>query len=138
MANAVNLEAWPDLVQASLNYLIDSGPKPSTIVADPGYESAHTGTYEGKIVSIKNARAMTSEFSLERQGFVLIEHETQVTNFFDEDEVRRVYYPELEKLVTELTGAARVLMFDHTLRAEESQVRVEKKVREPVQTVHND
>lgn len=138
MAKPANLETWPDLVEASLNYLVDGGPKPSTIVAAPGYESAHTGTYEGRIVPIQNARAMTSEFSLDREGFLLVEHETAVTDFFDEEQVHRVYYPEIEQLVRELTGAARVLMFDHTLRAEESQVRVEKKVREPVQTVHND
>jgi len=40
--------------------------------------------------------------------------------------------------VKELTGASKVVVFDHTLRAEDDQTREEKKVREPVRRVHND
>ena len=125
-------------VQASLNYLVAGEAKPMTLVADPGSDSSHTGTYEQRVVSIQNARTMTNELSLDAQGFLFIAHNTAVTNFYDEEEVKRIYYPELENLVQELTGAVRTLMFDHTLRAEEHDIRVEKKVREPVQTVHND
>jgi hypothetical protein len=39
-----------------------------------------------------------------------------VKDFYDEDEVRRVYYPEAERLVAEATDASRVLVFDHTIR----------------------
>jgi hypothetical protein len=138
MARPEKPENSPDSVEANLNYLVDGGAKPMTVVADPGYDSTHTGTYEKRMVSIENARARTEDLDLDRQGFLFVEHKTEVTNFYDEDEVRRVYYPELEKLVKELTGASRVLMFDHTLRAEEHDTRIEKKVREPVQTVHND
>ena len=56
----------------------------------------------------------------------------------NEDELRSVYYPEMEQLVKDMTGAARVLIFDHTLRAEDNATREEKKVREPVRRVHND
>ena len=138
MAKPETIETYPDSIQASLNYLVDGVAKPVTIVADPGYDSSYTGMYEARTVSVQNARPMTGELSLDEQGFLFIAHNTAVTNFYDEDEVRRVYYPELEGLVKELTGAARVLMFDHTLRAEEHETRIEKKVREPVQTVHND
>lgn len=138
MAKPEELAQWPDSVRASLNYIIDGGTKPMTIVADPGYDSSHTGSYEQRMVLIQNARTMTEELSLDEQGFLFIEHDTAVTNFYDEEEVRRSYYPEVENLVKELTGARSVLMFDHTLRAEEHGTRIEKKVREPVQTVHND
>jgi hypothetical protein len=59
-------------------------------------------------------------------------------DFYNEDEVRSVYYPEMERLIKDLTGASRVLIFDHTLRAEDDAIREEKKVREPVRRVHND
>ena len=59
-------------------------------------------------------------------------------DFYNEDELRSVYYPEMEQLVKDLTGASRVLIFDHTLRAEDDATREEKKVREPVRRVHND
>ena len=38
-------------------------------------------------------------------------------NFFDPDELKRVYYPEVERLIGERSGAARVVVFDHTLRS---------------------
>ena len=59
-------------------------------------------------------------------------------DFYNEEELRSVYYPEMEQLVKDLTGASRVLVFDHTLRAEDDETREEKKVREPVRRVHND
>jgi hypothetical protein len=43
----------------------------------------------------------------------------------------------MERLIKESSGAALVVIFDHTLRAEATR-RAEKKVREPVPRVHND
>ena len=37
-------------------------------------------------------------------------------DFWDEDEVRRVYYPEVQRVMAEATGASKVFIFDHTLR----------------------
>jgi len=39
-----------------------------------------------------------------------------VVNFYDEQEVQAVYYPEVERLVQAVTGAAKVVVFDHTRR----------------------
>jgi len=39
-----------------------------------------------------------------------------VVNFYDEHEVEAVYYPEVERLVQAVTGAAKVVVFDHTRR----------------------
>ncbi|MHA1564575.1 MAG: CmcJ/NvfI family oxidoreductase, partial [Alphaproteobacteria bacterium] len=52
--------------------------------------------------------------------------------------LRRVYYPEVEQLVKEISGAERVLVFDHTLRSGDEADRQQRRLREPVQTVHND
>ena len=37
-------------------------------------------------------------------------------DFWDDDEVRRVYYPEAERFLREHTGASRVFIFDHLQR----------------------
>jgi hypothetical protein len=89
-------------------------------------------------VTIHNGRLILDRLSLDREGFAFIKHETKVRDFYNEGEVRSVYYPEMEWLVKELTGASKVLVFDHTLRAEDDATREEKKVREPVRRVHND
>src|SRR5208337_3159018 len=67
-------------------------------------------------VTIRNARPILDQLSLERQGFVLTHQDSRVKNFYDDNEVRSVYYPEVERLVKEATGAARVLVFDHNVR----------------------
>jgi len=128
-----------DFVQASLTYLVDTGEKPVSHSNAPGTPPLqHTGRYEERTVTIHNGRLILDRLSLDREGFVFISHETKVRDFYDEEEVRSVYYPEMERLVQGLTGAAKVLLFDHTLRAQDDATREEKKVREPVRRVHND
>ena len=77
-------------------------------------------------------------FALERDGFRFVRHDTRVADFFNEDEVRRVYYPEMEALVKAESGASRVVVFDHTLRTADDDERASRKIREPVSRVHND
>ena len=139
MARPSKHEKSSDFVQASLNYVVDTGEKPVTYSTEPGITPIqHKGQYEEHTVTIHNGRSSRDRLSLEREGFVLVNHDTKVRDFYNEEEVRSVYYPEMERLVKELTGAARVLVFDHTLRAEDNATREEKRVREPVRRVHND
>jgi hypothetical protein len=58
--------------------------------------------------------------------------------FHDPDEIATVYYPEMERLIADHTGAARVHVFDHTLRTSDESVREARQMREPVRAVHND
>jgi hypothetical protein len=75
---------------------------------------------------------------LDQHGFQLIRHETRVKNFYDELEVKTTYYPEVEYLVRTLTGATRVLAFDHNVRCGTLAQQGKSGVREPAKTVHND
>src|SRR5712691_9674461 len=77
-------------------------------------------------------------FTLDRDGFRFVRHDTAVADFLDPDEVRRVYYREMEALVKAESGASRVHVFDHTLRTADDAFREAHKIREPVQRVHND
>ena len=47
---------------------------------------------------------------------MLLHHQTAVKNFYDEDNIASVYYPECERVIKEATGAARVVAFDHIVR----------------------
>ena len=67
------------------------------------------------------------------------DHDTKVQDFFDEDEIKRVYYPEMEALVKAESGAKRVVVFDHTLRtADDALTARRSKIREVVRRAHND
>jgi len=97
-----------------------------------------TGAIERRKMEIRNGRLLANRLSLEDQGLVFVEHKTKVTNFFDEEEVKAVYYPEIEELIRRESGASRVVIFDHALRSGDETEREEKLVRNPVLQAHND
>jgi len=139
MLQASGLNAQIESVQSSLNYIIPGGEKPVTLSNSPGEVrvTSNSGNYQAHSVTIRNGR-LVGGFSLDKEGFILVKHETKVKDFYNDEEVKRVYYPEIEQLVKQSTGGARVLVFDHTLRAENDAVREEKFASRPVRSVHND
>ena len=136
MARAEAQKETVDFIEADLNYLVETGEKPASYSRELG--SRRTGKYEERRVTIHNGRPIMEGLSLEREGFIFINHETKVRDFYDKDEVRSVYYPEIEKLIKEVSGATRVLVFDHTLRSADGATREAKEISGPVQNVHND
>jgi hypothetical protein len=138
MVLALEQEAAPHSIEATLSYIVDDGTKIFTETGGAGStDRRYGGTPDARQVTIHNGR-IADGFALEREGFRFIRHDTRVGNFFDEAEVRRVYYPEMEALVKAETGAARVLVFDHTLRTADDEDRKARKIREVVYRVHND
>jgi hypothetical protein len=75
---------------------------------------------------------------LDQHGFVLVRTPTAVKNFYDEQEVREVYYPEIDLLVKAATGAIKVVLFAHHVRSRAKAYKGIKGVREPSGAVHND
>jgi hypothetical protein len=85
-----------------------------------------------------NGRPHADEFKLDVNGFRFVRHDTKVKDFFDEAEIKRVYYPEMEALIKQQSGAKRVVVFDHTLRTADDALREKAKIREVVRRAHND
>ena len=132
-------EPKSDTIEATLSYLLDTGEPPWTWSGGPGSTEVKSGgERDPHQVQIHNGRPVVGQFTLERAGFRFIRHDTKVADFFDEAEIKRVYYPEMEALVKRETGAYRVEVFDHTLRTGDDADREARKIREPVQRVHND
>jgi hypothetical protein len=135
--SAENIPA-KSFVQATLNYLVDGSEKPVIYAyeAPPGTPKT-TGKFEPRSVVILNAR-LGEEPSLDRQGFRLVHQQTAVRDFYDREEVEKVYYPEIEVLLKEATGAEKVVVFDHQVRNVELSKQAERNAREYVRMVHND
>lgn len=126
-------------VTAGLTYTANTGEKPSTgATAESENLAWHSWTRNVHEFAVRNARKLAGKLSLEREGFELVRHETAVKDFYDEDEIRRVYYPEIEALVKRVSGANKVHVFDHTLRTASEALQEEKGARGPVMAVHND
>jgi hypothetical protein len=139
MVQVAERDTAPATITASLNYLLDEGEVPFTYTGGPGStEIKSGGKPDPHDVTIANGRLEVGRFSLERNGFRFIGHDTSVADFYDPDEIRRVYYPEIEALVKAESGASRVVVFDHTLRTADDAVREALKIREVVRRVHND
>ena len=67
-------------------------------------------------VRVANVREAEEAFTLDVHGFEIVGHKTAVRDFWDEAQTLALGHPETAELVRRVTGAARVVVFDHTLR----------------------
>jgi hypothetical protein len=128
-----------EAVTVGIPYTVDTGEKLVNETFGPNnIRRRRTGTHELKQTAVQNGRLVADRLSLDQQGFVLVEHKTKVTDFFDPAQLEAVYYPEVEQLIKRESGASRVVIFDHTLRSGDETEREAKLIREPVLSAHND
>ncbi|MBM2803821.1 MAG: Methyltransferase [Deltaproteobacteria bacterium] len=124
---------------AGIPYTVDTGEKLVNETFGPNnIRRRKTGSHELMPMSLRNGRLPANQTSLEKQGFIFVEHKTKVADFFDAEQLNSVYYPEVEQLIKRESGAERVVIFDHTLRSGDEAEREEKLIREPVMSAHND
>jgi hypothetical protein len=125
-------------VIAGLNYLVPGPAKPYAYTyPPPAGEPERSGAYVSQAMPIHDGR-VAGPFSLDLQGFALRAHRSAVTDFSDHDAVRARYYPEVEQLLKEETGADAVLAFDHNVRSAPKENAGVAGIRSPVLRVHND
>ena len=140
MSLQANVVARLPHVEADMNYLAPMADRPRnyTFEPPPGVPRSNT-VNEPHRVTIHDARPIAGSVSLDANGFALVTHQSAVRDFFDDEEVRRVYYPEVERVLKQVTGAHRVHIFDHTTRRRvpDAQDRSDAP-RQPVQRVHID
>jgi hypothetical protein len=126
--------------EAILNYLVPTSERPRSYAYEPPANQPQTNIRNVAIeVPIRDARPIVGEITLDRHGFELVKHRSAVRDFYEDDDVKRVYYPEAVRLLKAATGASRVFVFDHvtrrrTLGAEGTR----EGVRQPVTRVHVD
>ncbi len=107
----------PKHVTAPLHYLVRGAEKPVRYVDEPpAGVDAYNGIDDPHEVRIEDARGRETEFTLDKNGFALVNAPTRVNDFYSEEEVKEIYYPEVERLLKQQLGASRVFIFDHTVR----------------------
>ena len=75
-------------VVAPLNFLAPMSEKPVAYNYEPPPGvPARTGKSEEHRVPIRDARPLIGQLSLDKEGFVLLHHQTAVKNLYDEKEV---------------------------------------------------
>ena len=124
-------------MQAEIRYTADTGETLVNETFGPNNIRRRTsGSDDRHLVEIRDGRL--EKFSLDGNGFAVAPHATRVRDFLDEKEIRAVYYPEVEALIKQMSGANRVVVFDHTLRSGDEAEREARLLREPVLSAHND
>ena len=109
-----NIEDSARSVETQINYVAPGSFINRRFVA-PGVER-NTGRYEAHTVRVRDARPIADHFKMDVQGFELSRQPSAVKDFFDNDEVGRVYQSEVEAAVKRLTGARDVAVMGWMVR----------------------
>jgi hypothetical protein len=97
----------PRRVKAQVNYTAPMSVRARFYANDHSRDNL---VLDAREVEIEDGRFSPNPPALTREGLMLVRHKSAVRNFRDPDEVARVYAPEVERLILELTGADRVVV----------------------------
>ena len=89
------------------------------VVGDRESRRANTAKHAVEIRDARDGLA-SGELTLDVNGFALLRHVSAVGNFRDDEEVRRIYYPEIVALAKRATGAREVVVTQHVVRTEDT------------------
>jgi hypothetical protein len=132
--------AAPSTVQGVLNFAERSAEKAYTYTYKPpeGVRGSNI-VVRSETVTLENAREIAG-LDVDVHGFQIVSHHTAVRDFWDEAQTLALGHPEVADLVKAVTGASRVVVFDHTLRRRDAGVadRTPGQARQPAGRVHID
>ena len=137
----VEVEPTPDpgTVEARVQYVISTAIKPFSYEYEPPPGiPRRSAAFQERRIQVHDARQFAVRPSLDQQGFALRRQPTRVNDFYDAAEVEAIYYPELERLLKNVTGARSILIFDHMVRGNAVASRNGTSIHEPIHRVHND
>ena len=121
--------------KAGLQAIYNYRPGPGDPDLSSKYEEPEYRDYD---VEIHDIRTSGEAFTLDGQGLAMVNIDSAINDYYDEQQVRAVYMPEMEALVKSATGAARVFAFDFNVRCETYSQQKKYMARKPVRFVHND
>lgn len=104
-------------VEASLTFAVATDEKAFVYTYPRGDGGPQTNAvYAQRTVRIEDARSSAGRLSLDVEGVAVVAAPTAVRDFWDEAQTLALGHPETAELVARVTGASRVVVFDHTLR----------------------
>lgn len=126
-------------VDAALPYLAPSTVPPYRYTAEPppGVQR-EVGDLDWRRTRICSGWPEAERLRLDTQGFAIGTHPTRFRDYLDVTAIERDYFPEMERLVLQHTGARRALVFDKNLRHAPSAFVPMTFVGRPARLVHND
>ncbi|KAJ9210009.1 hypothetical protein DTO166G4_8364 [Paecilomyces variotii] len=127
-------------VETELTFFVPpaDGSVPFNYVEQPPEGEPERNYGEGlQKVHLTDVRGHESEYNLDKDAFQVLQNVPTATTyetFNSDEEVQKVYYPEVEKLLLDnVPGAHSVILFDHTIRRQDPNA-----PRQPVNRAHVD
>ncbi len=124
-----------------LTYMAPITIRPRKFTYDPPAGASRSNSVTDiHVMPVVSVRPLERDVSLHLEGFALLYQENVMQDFYDDDEVRRLYYAGTERVLAEATGAKRVFVFDHTVRrrVQGAVDRVPRMPRQPAARIHVD
>jgi hypothetical protein len=100
-------------VHAVINYVDPAAPIGSHHDTDSSKTTLPNISHEMRVADL---RGVTDRLDIETNGFALVRHKSDVTEFDNESEVAGRYFSEAEEIVRALTGADKVIVFGQAIR----------------------
>jgi hypothetical protein len=123
------IEVSEGFVHGKVNYQSDAVPISLVTTGQVYFQRDETGSdtppvgmeMQERVVPIQNGRLSEGKYSLDVNGFELIEHKYDHIDYFEEEEIVHKYYKEVEEFVKEYIGAKKVVAYDHNIRSTRTQ-----------------
>ncbi|KAF4609912.1 hypothetical protein D9613_010243 [Agrocybe pediades] len=133
----------PKVTTGSVNFLAPPADPKETLFHYTNVELANgkdMKNYElaRHTVQIENLRGKEQSVSLDTTGFQYFRLAASHKSFATDEEIKEEYYPESIELIKKLTGATKVVIFDHTIRRRDPGVADTSETRQPAAVVHGD
>ncbi len=124
-------------VEGLINYTAPMSERPRYHAMDA---SRNVHLFDPRTVDIIESRSRREPASLGCEGFQLVAHTSSVRNYLDPKELEQVYYPEICRLICEVTGARAVAVVSTPFVrfGERSSLSGELKNSRPARFVHID
>jgi hypothetical protein len=132
----------PDTVRANFQFIVpppDNAAPYQHINAEADGNRKRNYSLETKQVNVENIRGREKEFNIDNSGFQYFRKPAQTTDFSNDAVIEKTYHQECIDVVKELTGASRVVIFDHTVRRRQPGENDDSpQKRQPVSQAHVD
>ena len=130
-------------VQATFRYTREAGAVPEIYFYEPpSGTAARMPGDDPRQMTVHTGWECAPSFALDREGFVLREFASRFEEWGDDDAISAQFYGEAAEFVKGQVGAARVIVFDHTIRAKRNEKQQTSEhttsQRAPVMLVHCD
>ena len=101
-----------------MTYQQENGTKSKDLIVEGDVSESHiysaSWVQEEHTVKIEDLRGKEDSVTLDTAGFQFSKKGAKHESFADDDVIKTEYYPESIELIKKVTGASRIVLFDHS------------------------